>query len=369
LVRRIVAFVIVLVVVGLPVSGWFVADMSLHPSHSPVPYTVAVVSLHGDRIELRRTHDSSAPGVYRLEWTTGSAQISDVLARPGSDVVRRIDHIQGTPPAAGTKARIDDLYVGDPGHAFALPFQDVNVPGPAGNLPAWVVPGTSSTWAILLHGYSGTRGDMLYLVPALRALSTPLMLVSYRNDPGAGHGSHGFTEFGQAEWHDVDAAVAYARAHGATGIVLAGASMGGSVTSEFLRHSTQASIVRAVVLDAPGLDLRSDMHYGARPHGLHGVLNWAVINAGQLVMRLRAGIDFSDLDQLAHARAFHVPILIFHGAADDTVWIGHSRRLAQERPDLVSLATFPQAGHVESWNVDRTRYEAILTAFLRRALA
>jgi fermentation-respiration switch protein FrsA (DUF1100 family) len=210
---------------------------------------------------------------------------------------------------------------------------------------------------------------MLYLLPVLHALGLPVMLVSYRNDPGAGHGSHGFTEFGQAEWHDVDAAVTYAKSHGATGVVLAGASMGGSVASEYLRHGTQASIVRAAVLDAPGLDLRSDMHYGARPHGLRGPLNWAVINAGQLAMRLWAGMNFSDLDQLAHARDFHGPILIFHGEADDTVWIGHSRRLAQERPDLVTLAAFPQAGHVESWNVDRARYEATLRAFLRRVLA
>jgi dienelactone hydrolase len=182
---------------------------------------------------------------------------------------------------------------------------------------------------------------MLYLVPALHALGLPVMLVSYRNDPGAGRGSHGFTEFGQTEWHDVEADVTYARAHGAKAFVLAGASMGGSVAAEYLRHGSQASLVRAAVLDAPSLDLRSDMHYGARAHGIHGPLNWAVINAGQVVMHLRAGLNLDDLDHLAHAGDFHVPILIFHGEADTTVWIGHSRQLAKERPDIVTLASFP----------------------------
>jgi pimeloyl-ACP methyl ester carboxylesterase len=342
--------------------------MSLHPSRGQGPYRIRVLALdrtHGV-IRLSRTSDSAAPGIYRLEWRGGAVQVSAIVAEGDGAVVRHVDRSEGMPPAPGTRARVGNDFVGDPQQAFGFPSQDVAVAGPTGALPAWVVPGHGSTWAILLHGYGGTRADMMYLVPALHADGVTAMLVSYRNDPGAARGSHGRTLFGQAEWHDVDAAVSYARAHGATGVVLMGASMGGTVTTEYLRHSPQATFVRAAVLDAPGLDLRSDMHYGARAHGLHGAVNWAVICLGQDAMRVWAHLDFNDLDQLAHAGQLHTPMLVFHGEADDTVWIGHSRRLAQERPDLVTLAAFPGAGHVQSWNVDRARYEATLTAFLRR---
>jgi len=67
-VRRIAAVVIVvLVVIVVPLVGWSVASMSLHPSHAPTPYNVGVVSLQGDHIELQRLAGSADPGVYRLE--------------------------------------------------------------------------------------------------------------------------------------------------------------------------------------------------------------------------------------------------------------------------------------------------------------
>ncbi|TML63707.1 MAG: hypothetical protein E6G17_04785 [Actinobacteria bacterium] len=363
-VRRVVIGLLVVVVLGGALTGFWVADRSLHPDHSKGPYGVRILGLRGDRIELSRTTDTASPGVYRLEWHGGWAQISAIVTRGKHDVVRRVDHLEGSAPAPETRARVREPYVGDPGLAFGLPFDDVAIPGAVGRLPAWVVPAPGSTWAILLHGYGGTREDMLYLVPALHAAGVPAMLVSYRNDPGAARGSHGFTLFGQAEWHDVDAAVAFARAHGATGVVLLGASMGGTVACEYLRHGSQSSFVRGAVLDAPGLDLRSDMHYGARTHGFRGPLNWAVIGLGQDVMRVWARMNFDDLDELAHAREFRVPILIFHGEADDVSSVAHSRTLARERRDLVRLVTTPRAGHVHSWNVDRSRYEATLTQFL-----
>ena len=42
-----------------------------------------------------------------------------------------------------------------------------------------------------------------------------------------------------------------------------------------------------------------------------------------------------------------------------------SRRLAEERPDLVILETFDGAEHVQSWNTDPARYEAAVQEFLR----
>jgi uncharacterized protein len=43
-----------------------------------------------------------------------------------------------------------------------------------------------------------------------------------------------------------------------------------------------------------------------------------------------------------------------------------SERLARARPDLVTFERFDGHGHVQSWNVDRPRYERALRAFLDR---
>jgi uncharacterized protein len=43
-----------------------------------------------------------------------------------------------------------------------------------------------------------------------------------------------------------------------------------------------------------------------------------------------------------------------------------SEALAAARPDLVTLERFGGDGHVESWNVDRARYERAVRAFLER---
>jgi hypothetical protein len=44
--------------------------------------------------------------------------------------------------------------------------------------------------------------------------------------------------------------------------------------------------------------------------------------------------------------------------------ISTSIRLKQLRPALVTLARFPGAGHVESWNIGRARYTSLLESFL-----
>jgi len=84
---------------------------------------------------------------------------------------------------------------------------------------------------------------------------------------------------------------------------------------------------------------------------------------------VRFGINWSELDYLAKAESVEVPILLIHGAEDGRVPIALSEELASSRPDIVSFVPFDGAGHVESWNVDRERYESELRAFLSRVAA
>ena len=54
------------------------------------------------------------------------------------------------------------------------------------------------------------------------------------------------------------------------------------------------------------------------------------------------------------------------GDADPTVPASVSERLAAAHPHLVQLAVFPKAAHVEAWNTDRARFEALVTSFLQQ---
>jgi hypothetical protein len=59
-------------------------------------------------------------------------------------------------------------------------------------------------------------------------------------------------------------------------------------------------------------------------------------------------------------------MLVFHQTGDPRVPAAISETLAAARPDLVTLERFGGDGHVQSWNVDRPRYERALRAFLER---
>jgi pimeloyl-ACP methyl ester carboxylesterase len=59
-------------------------------------------------------------------------------------------------------------------------------------------------------------------------------------------------------------------------------------------------------------------------------------------------------------------VLVFHQTGDPTVPVAISEALAAARPDLVTLERFAGDGHVQSWNIDRARYERTLRAFLDR---
>jgi alpha-beta hydrolase superfamily lysophospholipase len=229
-------------------------------------------------------------------------------------------------------------------------------------MPAWLIPGRSSTWVIFVHGIDGTREAGLRVVPTLRRAHLPTLLIDYRNDAGAPKSPDGLIHLGQTEWQDVDAAVRWARGQGAKRFVLYGESMGGAIVTRFMRVSKQAPLVRSLVLDAPALDWgsiidgqtsRYDVPFMGPP--IKGVI-------GE-----RIDFDWDAMNEIAHARDFTTPILLFQGLADPLVPPADSAAFAHDaRPGLVKEQTAPQAGHIESWNVNPARYDAALQAFLGR---
>jgi hypothetical protein len=253
----------------------------------------------------------------------------------------------------------------DPAAAYGLPFRTVVVREPLGPAPAWQVPGSPRRWAIVVHAMGAPRAEGLPLLPVLHRLGMTSLVISYRNDPGAPRSPDGLTHLGADEWHDLDAAVAYAAAHGARRVVLIGYSMGGAMVCDFLRRSPRAALVTAAVLDAPVLEWRRPLAMAASGAGLPGPL----IAPAEAIVGWRTGVDLAHEDQLAHADRLRVPIALLHGTADRVVPLADSRALRSALPGEVRLFEFPGAGHVESWRSDPRRYDAAVRRFLRATSA
>lgn len=374
----VLAAVVVLAAAFFGGGGWYFAGqirsgaLAVEPA-APMPAydDVRVVHVSAGRVQLRAIGDQPGlfkPELYGMAWRGGIGHLGARVRVSGGVVTRPLTVVAGTAPRAGQLAAVDRAYfLGDPQAALGIPLRDVVVHGPLGPLPAWYFPGRGSTFVIGVHGQNGTRTDLLRVVSIVHAMGFPALAVTYRNDLGTTRDPSGCLQYGQTEWRDLQAAVRWALAHGARRVVLAGQSMGGAVIAAFLEHSPLAARVTRVLLDAPMLDLQAVVGYGASQRtlpvigaGIPGPLVWTA----EQIATARFGLNWAATNYLASTSWLTVPALVTHGTADTTVPISVSIRLKALKPTLVTLARFPGAGHVESWNINRSRYTSLLTSFL-----
>src|SRR5436309_2649723 len=79
------------------------------------------------------------------------------------------------------------------------------------------------------------------------------------------------------------------------------------------------------------------------------------------------GIDWASMNEVADARDFRLPILLFQGLDDPLVPPANSAAFARALPGPVTFVTVPGAGHVQSWNLDPAAYDARVRTFLAPA--
>ncbi|MFJ4677560.1 alpha/beta hydrolase [Kitasatospora sp. NPDC088783] len=368
--RRIVATVAGLTALVLGATAgalWLLTVKLLHPIDD-TPLNTRVVAVGTATVTLPATAESRAAGTYGLVWQdSGSArQHAGVLGRITASDARTVTRElrAATPPAAGDKAKITvTVWNSDPRQAAGLDYQEVDYSGDLGPMPAWYLPGARDTWVIQVHGLGAGRSAGLRTMPRLHGLGYPVLDITYRNDPGAPRDTNGNRQLGDTEWRDLDAAVRYAEAHGASGVVLYGFSMGGGIVENYLQRAPDTGAVRSVVLDAPALD------YGAAIDTIatHLGIPFPVADVAAPFVRLRAGVDLDRVDTLAANRRTggpEQPVLLFHGTADTVVPYATSARFARDWPDRVHLVTVAGAVHTGAWNADPARYDSELAAFL-----
>ena len=359
-----------LAVAALAGAGWYFATAlareALLPNPPPDPLDLEVVAVAADRITLRPAgagddDDWARDGRYGLEWEGGYAFVGAIIDRRDGQVVRSFEPIEGAAPEAGERVRLDGfVFPRDPLQTHGLAFDEIAIEGEAGPLAAWLVPGERSTWAVFVHGKGAHRREGLRILPALAAAGLPVLLISYRNDQGAPASSDGYYRYGGEEWRDLDAAVQFGLNRGARDVVLVGYSMGGSIALAFIDRSPLAPRVRGLILDSPVISFAATVDSGAKDRG---VPRFVTCVGKQLASR-RFGADWDEADYRAEARALTVPVLLFHGSADEKTPVAESDALAAARPDIVTYVRIEGAHHVRSWNVEPAAYEAAVREYL-----
>ena len=181
----VLGLIVVVVAVGAAAS-WYFSSEVLVPERSGWPLDATVEGLSPGRVVLSRSEDTLRPGVYGLLWQGGNAILGEVVKSDAETVTRRLAAVHGYYLRPGMKVALDtDVYAGNPRQTLGLPFTNVLVPDELGPMPAWLIPGRTHTWAIIVHGINGDQQAGLRIAPTLHRDGLPAMLITYREDLGA----------------------------------------------------------------------------------------------------------------------------------------------------------------------------------------
>ncbi len=187
-------------------------------------------------------------------------------------------------------------HPGDPQAALGLAFEDVTYdtplgPGPAIWIPADASPGAPPLVAIFVHGIGGRPEDGYGFVPALNDAGVPVLMIAYRNDPGAPPAPDGLYGVGTTEWADLEAAVLHLRSLGHERVLLIGASMGGAVVGQFMMRSDESEGVVGLAFDSGVFDGGRSTAAITRRAGIPfaGLTTWP----GTTIVGWRTGLDLA----------------------------------------------------------------------------
>ncbi|WP_426999137.1 alpha/beta hydrolase family protein [Pseudarthrobacter sp. N5] len=331
------------------------------------------------QIILAATADSTLDGVYGLYFDGGKghARIGRIISYSPSErtVLRAVEAVYQGNLSAARRGRWSGAVYPDPA-AAGMAAEEILIEVEGGTAPAWLIRAApeATTWAVMVHGRGATRQEGLRAVRTARDLGLSSLLISYRNDglaPSANDGRYGL---GSTEWRDVEAALEFALANGATEVVLFGWSMGGAICLQTADLSRYRHVIRAMVLDAPVINWVNVLAHHAELNRIPSLVG----RYGQLMMShplgrrltgLAAPVDLKSMDWVSRAVELRTPSLIIHSVDDEYVPYGPSATLAEKNPEMVTFEAFSRARHTKEWNVDPLRWESLVRAWLQQQLA
>lgn len=335
---------------------------------------VLAVNRDSNEIVLADSADARVQGEYSLwfDGGTGHARVGRILAVGNGRVTRELGAVDRGELRVGAHGRFNGWVMISP-REVGLPFESVQVATQYGAAPGWLFPAASGSgrWAVHVHGRATRREETLRGVRVLHDAGFTSLVVSYRNDGDAPTSPDGRYALGATEWRDVDAAIRYAQAHGASEVVLVGWSMGGAIALQTLTRSSRRALVTGVILDSPVIDWRATLRLQARLMSFPSWIAAAVITTLQQrwatsITGQSSVVDFGTFDFVTRAAELDVPILLLHSVDDGYVPSEPSAALARARPDLVEFVRFDNARHTKLWNYAPARWEGAVSSWLVR---
>ncbi|AWB95678.1 alpha/beta hydrolase [Agromyces badenianii] len=354
---------------------YFARKVVTPPDKREEDVRITRVDLAAEEITLIGSDETRMRGRYGLwfDHDTGHARLGDVIEDGEREVRRSIESVDFGRLDRSTRGRINGWYHLGPWELDA-PYENVVIETDRGPAPAWLIRAAdvSARWVIQVHGRGAKRPECLRAVPPSREAGWNSLLISYRNDGEAPESEDRRYGLGGTEWADVVAATRFAVEHGAEEIVLMGWSMGGSITLQAVLRSAEvrASLV-GVMLDSPAIDWTDILRFQGQLYRMPPELGDLVAGVlggplGSGLTGIAAPIDVEELDPIARADEFDVPMLLMHSVDDGFVPIDGSRRFAAARPDLIDFEEFEGARHTKLWNHDPERWTGLVKGWLDR---
>jgi pimeloyl-ACP methyl ester carboxylesterase len=252
-----------------------------------------------------------------------------------------------------------------PGGSYEL--DQVTYETDIGDMDAWYLPASGTTWVIHIHGLNATPAEPEVLFSTLQDAGYPQLSITYRNDEGEPADPSGYFRYGATEWQDILGAVEYAKANGAQDIVFMGYSTGASHALSFAyRHNFDE--IAGIIIDSANIDMGATLDYRGSleklpliPLHVPRTMTWVA----KFFTSLRIDVNWKSIDYIdAAKRSLRVPVLAIHGTDDESIPIDQSIELQEAQPELVELYAVEGAGHVDSFNTDFDGYVSHVLAFL-----
>lgn len=286
-------------------------------------------------------------GIYRMAfYSSPRGRVEDIYDIPSSP--------QYQPQRERMRTLISDLA--------AVPCEHVSIRSHDGlELHArYYHRSDSAPLEICFHGYRGSAiRDFCGGAQIGLNRGHNILLIDQRAH-GASAGST--ISFGIRERHDVLSWIDYARSRLGPDIpiLLVGVSMGAATVLMTADMDLPAN-VRGIIADCPFSSPEKIIEKVAQDMHLPGALLMPFV---RLSARILGGFSLRETNAVEAVKRTRVPIMIIHGEDDQFVPCGMSREIHAANPELVTLHTFPGAGHGLSYIVDTQRYTRAVCDFV-----
>lgn len=322
-------------------------------------------------IDLPVNAETKSKAVQSLFWNSRQShavvQVTESQSNETLVRYRVLRQLTEDLPEVGTPVSLSGWLGSHPEHfGFIDGYKEVKL---ANGTISWIFPNESSTWVIHVHGRRAGMGETLRNLEQFAQPGYSQMTISMKTDAKPFGLGKKVSRLGATEWVEIEQAVQFARAAGASDIVLFGWSQGALISGLFLINSLEAKHVKGAIFDSPLLDYRNTMRFQAEKGGYERYLGDSVVNAirDSKLIRLLGyrNVDVDKVSLIRDLKLPDVPVLVLYSMNDGHVAIEDVHKLQALNAE-VRLVEIPNARHCRLYNEDQERYKSAIGSWLKQ---